>query len=72
MEQNLNWDLKIVSDLHGRTHDQNFLPIFVLNLANDVQLTVLIKEDTLARETIEVDFEAWRGLQLLPVVDHYL
>ena len=72
MEQYLNWDLKIISDLHGRTHDQNFLPIFVLNLTNDVQLTVLIQEYTLTRETIEVDFEAWRGLQLLPVVDHYL
>ena len=72
MEQYLNWDLKIISDLHGRTHDQNFLPIFVLNLTNDVQLTVLIKEDTLARETIEIDFEAWCSLQLLPIVDHYL
>lgn len=42
------WDLEIVGDLHRGANDQDFLAIFVLNLADYIETTCFIKEHGLA------------------------
>jgi hypothetical protein len=45
---NFNWNLEVVGHLHGGPHDENFLTIFVLDLANDIESAVVIQKDALA------------------------
>ena len=72
IELYLNWNLHVVRDLHWRSHNQDLLTFLALNLADYIEQSILIKEYSLARQTVKVDLKCLCSLQVFSMLDQYL
>ena len=57
--------LQVICDLHGRPHYQMLDPVFSLSLTYHIQLSLVIEVESLASETIEVNFKNTGSISLM-------